>query len=76
MNRMLIILLSVIIAFTLSCTATYYEVKTKDGKEFLTNEEPEFNSKSKSYEFTDVKGNKWIFNREEIMSMERKIKGH
>ncbi|MDD5169973.1 MAG: YgdI/YgdR family lipoprotein [Syntrophales bacterium] len=63
------------LSFVVGCASTYYVVQTKDGKEFITKEDPEFNKKSQSYEFTDVKGNKWIINREEIKSMEKKEKG-
>lgn len=61
--------------FAVGCASTYYMVHTKDGKELITHEEPEFSKKSQSYEFTDVKGNKWILNREDVKDIERKEKG-
>ncbi|HET6461980.1 MAG TPA: YgdI/YgdR family lipoprotein [Syntrophales bacterium] len=76
MKRLIIIfVVSVCLAFAFGCASTYYVVHTKDGKELITREEPEFNKKSQSYEFTDVKGNKWILNREDIKDVERKEKG-
>jgi hypothetical protein len=74
-QAIIISMLSLFLAVTVGCASTYYEVKTKDGKEFIANEEPEFNKKTQAYEFKDDKGNKWILNREEITSMEKKEKG-
>jgi hypothetical protein len=59
----------------LSGASTYYQVVTNEGKAFVTNEEPEFNQTTQSYEFTDVKGTKCFIKREEIKSMEMKVKG-
>jgi len=63
------------LAFLVGCASTYYQVVTNEGKAFVTNEEPEFNQTTQSYEFTDVKGTKWFIKREEIKSMEMKVKG-
>ncbi len=70
-----IIVFTLCLVFLAGCASKYYVVETKDGKEFVTKKEPEFNKQSQTYEFTDVKGNKWILNREEVKSMERKEKG-
>jgi len=76
MKRAIVISVAALcLSLAVGCASTYYVVQTKDGKEIVTKDDPEFNKKSQSYEFTDVKGNKWIINREEIKSMERKEKG-
>jgi hypothetical protein len=51
------------------CASKKYVVQTKDGKEYLSDSEPEFNKKTQSYEFKDLKGSKWMINREEIKSI-------
>jgi len=66
---------AICLIFSLGCASTYYHVVTNEGKELITNEKPEFNKKTQSYEFTDIKGNQWIIKREEIKSMEKKEKG-
>ncbi len=67
------------VAFSLSiiiaCASVYYSVITTDGKEMVTMKEPSFDKKTQSYEFTDVKGNRWILKREDIKSIEEKQKG-
>jgi PBP1b-binding outer membrane lipoprotein LpoB len=64
------------LAFLSGCAATYYRVVTNEGKAFVTDDRPEFNTKTQSYEFTDDQGSKWIIKREDIKSMERKEKEH
>lgn len=53
----------------MGCGSKKYVVQTKDGKEYLSASEPEYNKKTQSYEFKDLKGSKWMINREEIKSI-------
>jgi hypothetical protein len=62
------------LAALVGCAATYYRVVTSEGKEFITDDRPELNTKTQSYEFTDDQGSKWIIKREDIKLMERKEK--
>jgi hypothetical protein len=77
MKKILYVFLVAFSLFIIStgCSSVYYSVITNDGKEMITTKEPEFDKKSQSYEFTDVKGNKWILKREDIKSIEEKRKG-
>jgi hypothetical protein len=75
MKRSIIICVLFFLTFAVGCASTYYEVKTKDGKEFITKEEPEFSKNEQSYKFTDVKGNKWVINRENLSTMQKKTEG-
>lgn len=68
-------LLSLFLFLAFGCASTYYEVRTKDGKDIITYEKPDYDDDKNTYQFTDVKGHSWILNREEVTSIVGKKKG-
>ncbi len=68
-------LLSLFLFLTLGCASTYYEVRTKDGKDIITYQKPDYDDDNNTYQFKDVKGHSWILNREVVTSIEGKKKG-
>jgi hypothetical protein len=77
MKKSIIIVLAACGLMMMAGCATYYHtVQTMDGKEYVTHEEPEYDKKTQSYTFTDVKGDKIIINREQIKVIEVKKKNN
>ncbi len=67
-----ILLLIAILATSMSCCSPLYSVKMKDGQEFLSRGEPEFDKKSGAYEFETPEGKKVRVNRENVELIKEK----
>ena len=67
MQRVLILLATLLLAFTLAgCGAKSYRIKTMSGQEYIAQGAPEYNVKSDTYTFTDKQGQEVVINKDDI----------
>lgn len=63
-----------VLALFVSCSSTeFYDIKTKDGTEYTCEGEPEFDDDTQAYTFIDLDGKEWTINREEIVTIDKKM---
>ncbi len=74
MRHLLILLLVATLAVSMACCSPLYSIKMKDGQEFISKGEPEFDKKSGAYEFENIEGKKIRVNREEVEVIKEKGK--
>lgn len=74
MRSLLNLLLVAILAVSMACCSTLYSIKMKDGQEFISKGEPEFDKKSGTYEFESIDGKKVRVTREEVEVIKEKGK--
>ena len=51
------------------CSSQKYIVRTKDGKQYVTTENPQYNKKMQTYKITDENNNTWVINKDEVESI-------
>jgi uncharacterized protein YceK len=59
-----------IIAIALAgCSSDRYLVRTKDGKEYVSENEPQYDKKTQTYKVTDQNGSTWVINKADVESI-------
>jgi hypothetical protein len=74
MRRVVVGLFLVILVTMVGCASKPYVIQTKDGKKYVSPSEPDYDKAKQAYEFTDPEGNKWVINRDQILSIEQPAK--
>lgn len=70
MKRTTFAILFLIIILTITgCSSDRYLVRTKDGKEYVSTDQPQFDKKTQTYKVIDKNGSTWILNKTDVESI-------